>query len=146
MATVKGTDGAVFYASARSATGDTKEEIAGIDSWELTVSADNDETTDYKDGRDKKYIQTTVGWAGTISGSYQTSGAMQTLIDMFSSTDSSGPAEVDLELYADETTDDVYIGNFVINSVANTGSVGTKRSFSADIQASGGVRHTTYST
>jgi len=146
MATAKGTDGAVFYVSARSTTGDTKTEIAGIDSWELTVSADNDETTDYVGGRDKTYIQTTVGWSGTISGSYQTSGKMQDIIDMFSSTDGTGPAEVELELFADETTDDVFIGNFIINSVANTGSVGTKRSFSADVMADGGLRHTTYST
>lgn len=146
MATCKGTDGAVWYVSARSATGDTKVEIAGIDSWELTVAADNDEVTDYKNGRDKRFIQTTVGWTGTISGSYETTGTQQTFVDMFASTDASGPANVELELYADESTDDVFIGDFLINSVANTGSVGTKRSFSADIQATGGLRHSTYST
>jgi len=148
--TSNATTGEYFYIDnvklTTDTTGDAKEEIAGIDSWELTAGADNDETTDYIGGREKKYIQTTVHWTGSMSGSYATTGPMQTIVDQFSSTDSSGPADVDLELYADETTDDVFIGNFKINSIANTGSVGTKRSFSADIQSNGGVRHTTYSS
>ena len=126
-------------------TGDAKESIAGIDSWELTATADNDETSAYG-SREKSFIQTTVGWAGTMSGTYYSTGPMQTIVDQFSSTDASGPVDVDLELYADETTDDVFIGNFKINSIANTGSVSTKRSFSADIQSNGGIRHSTYSS
>lgn len=142
------TTGEYFYIDeVRITTGDdVKAEIAGIDSWELTASADNDETTNYKDGRDKKYIQTTVGWSGTIAGSYDSTDYMQNIIDAYSSTDSSGPVDVELELYADETTDDVFIGNFKINSAANTGSIGTKRSFSAEVMSNSGVRHSTYST
>jgi len=133
MGTVKGTDGKVEKAGTT---------IANIDSWELTVSADNDETTAYG-SREKSYIQTTVGWTGTISGSYDsTDASQQALIDQFSST-STGPAAVTLTLVGSTADSDRYSGSFIINSIANTGSVGTKRSFSADIQATGGVSRTT---
>lgn len=133
MGSIKGTDGAVNKAGT---------EIANIDSWELTVSADNDETTSYA-SREKSYIQTTVGWAGTISGSYDsTDASQQALIDQFSSS-STGPAALTLTLVGSTADSDIYHGSFIINSISNTGSVGTKRSFSADIQATGGVQRTT---
>jgi len=133
MGAVKGTDGRV------EKSGTT---IAEIDSWELTVSADSDETTAYG-SREKSFIQTTVGWTGTISGSYDsTDASQQALIDQFSST-STGPAAVTLTLVGSTADSDIYHGSFIINSIANTGSVGTKRSFSADIQATGGVSRTT---
>lgn len=134
MGTVKGTDGKVEKAGTT---------IANIDSWELTVSADNDETTAYG-SREKSYIQTTVGWTGSISGSYDsTDASQQALIDQFSSTSTGGPAAVTLTLVGSTADADRYSGSFIINSIANTGSVGTKRSFSADIQATGGVSRTT---
>lgn len=134
MGTVKGTDGKVEKAGTT---------IANIDSWELTVSADNDETTAYG-SREKSFIQTTVGWTGTISGSYDsTDTSQQALIDQFSSTDGTGPAAVTLTLVGSTADSDRYSGSFIINSISNTGSVGTKRSFSADIQATGGVSRTT---
>lgn len=134
MGTIKGTDGAVN----KSGTA-----IAHIDSWELTASADNDETTAYG-SRDKTYIQTTVGWSGTISGSYDsTDASQQALVDMFSSTSTGGPAAVTLTLVGSTADSDIYHGSFIVNSIANTGSIGTKRSFSAEVMASGGVARTT---
>jgi len=118
-------------------------QLAGIDTWELEVSVDTDETSDYQGAPNKTHIATMVDATATISGTYQstgsTSGSQQAFIDELSST-GSGPSEWRLKLYGSTGSSDLYIVDGYFTSISNTGSVGAKRSFSGSFQANGGFK------
>ncbi len=141
MAVINGTDGKVMTKKTTEAAA-ALAEIAGIDTWELEISVDTDETSSYADAPNKTYIATMTDVTATISGTYQTTGDQQTFIDELSST-GGGPSQHRLQLFGSTDPKDLYVVDGYFTSVSNTGSLGTKRSFSGSFQGSGGFRRTT---
>lgn len=129
MAATVGKDGGVKVGASQ---------VSFIDTWNLTATVDNDETTSYGDTY-KKRVQTLKDWSAEVSGTLDRSDTQQAaLLDQL---EDGTLADVDLRLET-ERGSSYWSGSALIESWTITHNIGSKVGISFSFTGNGALSWT----
>jgi hypothetical protein len=132
MAALMGKDGSVKIGAAT---------VGYLDSWTLNPDVGTAEVSAYGD-KDRQYVYTVKGWAGTASGTLDMADAQQlTLADQFDSAHTLAVAA--LRFYTSTGSFPYWGGNAYMTGMTVNSAVGDKVSVSFNFTGTGDLSYTT---
>lgn len=132
----KGVEGALKIAGSK---------IAQIDSWEITVSADTNETTAFGN-KDKNYVHGLRNATATVSGRLDdgiTGTTPNAILDQMSNTGTLAAIVADLVISTEAAHKAHWVGSALVSSVSVGSQVAGTVSFTASLQFNNGAKYTT---